>query len=146
MGNTENITDLRKKISDICHEINQLLLLVNEKLSQNSSFVFSEEYREMKDELRVKNAALKQLKASRQQLQHCYSLLIKGDVLRNGKLVQNCPVSYDIMSVIDCNLGDQTRLSKSVGTHNALWNLICTKFGAIFHNRKFSMEYIVQLR
>jgi hypothetical protein len=146
MKSPYNSEELRHRISELCHDIGQVLGAVNSRLSADSSFVFTPEYCAMKDDLRLMNGELKKLKALRHIHQHCYSVLVQGDVLRNGEVIRNCPLNYELTSVIDCNLGDQTRLNKAEGSHNALWNLICAKLGALFVQKRFSVHHIVQLR
>lgn len=100
----------------------------------------------MKRELKAKSEELRRLKALASDFQHCYSLILTGDLLCNGRLVKDQPVNYELISAIDCKLGDQTQLNKTVGTHLALLNVISSRLGSLFHNKRFNMQYIVQLR
>lgn len=138
--------ELRHRISVLCHKIGQLLGIVNSRLSADSTFVFTPEYREMKDELNVRNTELTKLKALRLSSQHCYSVLVQGDMLRDGEVIKNCPFNYELVSVINCNLGDRTSLDKTDRSHEVLWNVIYDKLGSLFVQRRFLVHHIVQLR
>ena len=144
--NKADISAVRERIGVLCHEMSSILTLINERMAADASFVFSTEYSEMKQDLRDKNAELQNLKSVRAELQHCYRLLIKGDVLHEGKILRDHHLDYELTSVIDCNLGSSTTLNSTLGTHKALWSVICNKFGSLFHNRKLRVDHIVQLR
>jgi hypothetical protein len=149
MDNQKNKVDLyavRERIGVLCHEMSSILTLINERMSADPSFVFSAEYTEMKQDLKDKSEELQCLKSVRAELQHCYRLLIKGDVLHEGKVLHDHHFDYELTSVIDCNLGSSTALNNTLGTHKALWSVICNKFGSMFVNRKLRVDLIVQLR
>lgn len=137
---------LRTELMEVCRNLSERILYAQQAMASDSKFVFSDTYRLIRNELRLLNARLQELKKQRKNLQHHYSVIIEGDVFKDGKLVRNYPVSCEISSVIDCQLGDQTSLSRNKGSHKAFRNLLKARFGNLFLDRKFRMGYIVQLR
>lgn len=147
MSSLEQIVSLRQNIHTLCQSINTLLGLLNERMAADPSFVFTDEYRELKLEVRNKNEELAKLKLQREDLHHCYSVIVKGDIIKsNGSVVKDYPLNHELISTIDCNLGTATQLSTSEGSHNALMTLIRTRLASFFVNRQFRLAYIVQMR
>ena len=138
--------DLRRELAEVCRRLGEQIHTASAGLAADTRFVFTENYKTLRAEISSLRERLEKLKHRRRVQQHYYSVILHGDVVKDGRIVHDCPVSCDLNSVIDCKLGDATSLSQTVGSHRAFWNLLCAKFGALFHKRKFRMDYIVQLR
>lgn len=141
-----NRLQINEQMRQLCGEISTILGKVQMRMAADSSYVFSEDYRKLKEELRIRNSELRDLKDRRQRNQHVYTLVLCGDVSVAGKGRIKQTVNCDLDSIIDCKLGETTSLNLRDSSHKVMWNLIAARFGSFFVNSRFSLQYIVQLR
>lgn len=146
MEHQQSFSRYSTEIRALCREISRTLATVQSRMAADRSFVFSDEYRHMKQALRVRQDELRALKAKRAESMHFYSLILNGDVSRDGTVLENCAVNYELSTMIDCKLGDNTALNRTEGSHNALWNVLIARFSRLFVNSRFTVRYIVQLK
>jgi hypothetical protein len=147
MSRHRNIDILRGNILQICHSINNATATIHQKLSEDPSFVFSEEYILLKNSLQQMKDHLEILKKEREQLQHCYNFILSGDyVEKDGRILRDYLVNDELTSTIDYKLGHSGKLSFTDSRHKTLFNLIKIKFGQLFLNCAFEMKYIIQMK
>ena len=130
----------------VCRQIGAKLHEIQLNLATDQSFARSPEHLALRDSIRALNSELAELKRCRAKLLHSYAVVLHGDMVHDGILLRDVPVNCEVNTVIDCKLGSENVLSRTAGAHKAFWNLLMARFGAMFFDRKFRMEYIVQIR